>query len=85
MDCFDMTPADDPAALVPASLDDLMDGLVHGLRYDGCRRVHDADEMMARIVAERLIEHLGSCGFVLMRKPGRPLPDTSRHRHPNAE
>jgi len=61
-----------------------MDELVLGLRYDGKRRTHDADEIMSRLVAERLVRHLERCGFVLTRRAARALPDTSQHRHSNA-
>lgn len=69
---------------LPVSVEDIADALAHGLRFDGRRRTHDADEIMARIVAERLVRHLQRCGFRLMRDAGAPLPDTSRHSHPNA-
>jgi hypothetical protein len=35
----------------------------------GRKRVHNADEIMAEIVAKRLIEHLERAGFVVMKKP----------------
>lgn len=67
-----------------ATIDELVDALMQGLRYDGRRRTHDADEIMSRIVAQRLVSHLTRCGFVLTRLPGRAAPDTSQHHHPNA-
>jgi len=72
---------DQPAAI---TMDELVDALMLGLRYDGKRRTHDADEIMSRLVAERLVRHLDRCGFVLTRRAARALPDTSQHRHPNA-
>ena len=39
------------------------------LRYRGCKRTHDAGEMMAAIVAKRLVEHIERSGFVVMKKP----------------
>lgn len=37
----------------------------------GRKRVHDADDAMARITADRLVRHLEQSGFVLMRRlPG---------------
>ena len=33
------------------------------------KRVHNADELMSEIVAERLVEHLERAGFVVMKKP----------------
>jgi len=75
-----MTQPDD---LIPAAAAEIADALMHSLRYDGRRRVHDADELMARLVAERLVEHLQRCGFVLMRSTPPTAPDTSRHPHPH--
>ena len=39
------------------------------LRYQGRKRVHNADEIMAEIVAKRLVEHLERGGFVIMKRP----------------
>ena len=46
------------------------------LRHDGGRRVRHADDAMARITAERLVEHLAWSGFVLMRRPSTRAPAT---------
>ena len=43
------------------------DTLAIALRFDGLKRKHDAGEIMARIVAKRLIEHLERAGFVVMK------------------
>jgi len=60
-------PPDD--VLQPAKPQDLADALAFALRYSGRKRVHDSAEIMAAIVAKRLVEHLERCGFVVMRKP----------------
>jgi hypothetical protein len=39
------------------------------LRYRGGKRVHQADEYMAQIAAERIVEHLARARFVVMKKP----------------
>ena len=59
----------DADRLTPASSDDLADALAFALRYSGRKRTHDAGEMMAAIVAKRLMEHLERSGFVVMKKP----------------
>ena len=65
-----MMPAmSDPAPLTPASPDDLVSALAFALRFQGRRRIHDADEIMAEIVARRLAEHLARAGFVVMKRP----------------
>src|ERR1700691_165046 len=59
----------DADRLTPASSDDLADALAFALRYSGRKRTNDAGEMMAAIVAKRLVEHLERSGFVVMKKP----------------
>src|SRR5271157_4465722 len=48
---------------------DVADALAFALRFQGRKRVHNADEFMSVIVAERLVEHLERSGFVIMKKP----------------
>jgi hypothetical protein len=60
---------DAPDRLTPAAPDDLADALAFALRFDGRKRKHDAAEIMARIVAKRLVEHLERAGFVVMKRP----------------
>ena len=60
---------DDRDRLTPASPDDLVTALAFALRYQGRKRVHDADQIMAEIVARRLVEHLNRAGFVVMKRP----------------
>jgi hypothetical protein len=67
---------DDPP-LRPATAEEIAASLSFALRYDGRRRVHHADDIMARITAERLVAHLERSGFVLMRKPPGSAPTTS--------
>jgi hypothetical protein len=67
----DMT---EPPDLRPATLEEIAQTLPFALRYDGRKRVHHADDMMARITAERLVRHLEASGFVLMKKPPGPAP-----------
>jgi hypothetical protein len=55
--------------LRPADPGDLAAALAFALRYAGRKRVHNADEIMAEIVAKRLVEHLQRSGFVVMKRP----------------
>ena len=55
--------------LTPADPSDLTAALAYALRYQGRKRVHNADEIMTEIVAKRLVEHLGRAGFVVMKRP----------------
>ena len=60
---------DRPENLTPADPEDLAAALAFALRIDSRRRNHEAAEIMARIVARRLVDHLAQSGFVVMRKP----------------
>jgi hypothetical protein len=62
-------------SLLPAKAEDIADALAFALRYSGRKRVHDSAEIMASIVAKRLVAHLERCGFVVMRKP--PIPGSA--------
>ncbi len=55
--------------LTPAEPSDLADALAYALRFQGRKRVHNADEIMAEIVAKRLVEHLERAGLVVMKRP----------------
>ena len=70
--------------LRPASAQEIEESLSFALRFSGRKRVHHADDAMARITAERLVQHLERSGFVLMKRPPAALPSTSRHSHPDA-
>jgi len=46
----------DPAdKLAPADPRDLADALAFALRFQCCKRVHNADELMSEIVAKRAL------------------------------
>ena len=76
---------DDKRNLRPASPGEVEQSLSYALRYDGRRRVRQADDAMARIAAERLVQHLERSGYVLMKRPDAAPPSTSGHGHPNAD
>ncbi|MGH7249101.1 MAG: hypothetical protein ACREH9_13450 [Pseudomonadota bacterium] len=62
--------------LSPATIEELRESLAFALRVEGRKRVHHADEVMARITAERLIQHLERSGYVVMRRPAAAAPST---------
>jgi hypothetical protein len=70
-----MTPPS-PSPPRPATEDELIESLAFALRYEGRKRVHHADDMMARITAERLVRHLRGSGFVLVKDPASRAPTT---------
>ncbi len=59
----------DRDALSPAKAEDVTDALAFALRFHGDKRIHNADEIMAEIIAKRLVEHLERAGFVVMKRP----------------
>ncbi len=65
---------DNTPALRPATMEEIAESISFALRYDGRKRVSHADEMMARITADRLVRHLRGAGFVVMRQPTAPGP-----------
>lgn len=60
-----------------ASPEDVAHSLAFALMFSGRKRTHEADELMARIVAKHLVEHLRGSGYVVMRKPPNPVWSTS--------
>jgi len=65
-----------PDHLRPATQDEIAQTLSFALRFDGRRRVHHADDAMARITADRLVQHLERSGFVVMKRPAGAMPRT---------
>lgn len=68
----------DIPSLRPATPDEIATALSFALRYQGRKRVHDADDVMARVTAERLVRHLEASGFVLMKRPPIAAPEIGR-------
>jgi hypothetical protein len=65
--------------LTPADPSDLATALAFALRYQGRKRVRNADEIMAEIVAKRLVENLDRAGFVVMKRPAEMSTDALFH------
>ncbi len=63
-------------SLREATTEEIVESLSFALRYEGRKRVNHADDVMARITADRLVRHLAESGFVLMRRPGALAPST---------
>jgi hypothetical protein len=59
----------DPDKLTPADPADIANALAFMLRFQGRKRIHNADEIMAEIVAKRLVDHLERSGFIVMKRP----------------
>ena len=61
--------------LTPAEPEDVRQALAFALRYRGRKRTDSANEAMAEITAERLVDHLAQSGFVMMRRQTQYGPD----------
>jgi hypothetical protein len=59
--------------LRPATREELVESLSFAMRFQGCRRVHNADSLMARIAAER--PPLPAISDAAHRRAGPPLKD----------
>ena len=62
----------DDAMLRPATAQEVAETLTSALQFDGREKARPPDEFMARITAERMVQHLELSGFVLMRRPPSP-------------
>jgi hypothetical protein len=78
-DCLYRPAVPDTPNLRPAARDELTQSLSFALRFGGRKRIHSADELMAQITAERLVEYLERAGYVVMRKP----PAVQHGKHGN--
>ena len=59
----------DAEQLTPAKPEDIAEAIAYLLQFDGGKRTHRADEMMARIVAEQPVEALERAGLVVVQRP----------------
>jgi hypothetical protein len=55
--------------LTPADSADLARSLAFALKFEGRKRWHDADALVADIFAKRLIRYLERARYVLMKRP----------------
>ncbi len=71
---------DEPEPLTPATADEIAQALAYALRFDGRRRVHHADDAMARITAERPASHLLRSRFVVSAATAARVAAHARRR-----
>jgi hypothetical protein len=67
--------------LTPADSSDLAEAIAFSLRFEGQRRVNQADEYMAAIAAS-IVRHLERAGFLILKKP--PIDRVARRVPPRA-
>lgn len=65
-----------------ATPDEVAQALAYALQFSGRKRVRTADDTMAQITAERLVEHLALSGYVVMKSD--PTKPHSTHDGPVA-
>ena len=59
----------DDEKLSPADPSDIAGSIAFALLFSGRKRVHDSDQYMAAIVADRIVPHLERAGYVVMKRP----------------
>lgn len=64
----------DTSPLRAAPPGEVTEALAFAVSYEGRKCLHHADDIMARIAAERLVRHLVRSGFVVMKRPPAPSP-----------
>jgi len=64
--------SDAPEKLVPARRDDLIATLAFALTRDSRVARMQSAELLASIVAERIVDRLAASGYVVMRGPPAP-------------
>jgi hypothetical protein len=69
-------------AMEEAKPEDIEQSIAFALMYNGRKRTHEADQLMAHIVARHLVEHLHRSNFVIMRRPPQPGHSTSTQKPP---
>lgn len=55
--------------LTPADPSDVAGSVAFALLFSGRKRVHDSDQMMASIVAQRIVAHLERCEYAVFKQP----------------
>jgi len=60
-------PAND---LKPAATSEIADALTRAMLHEGNHLVHDADLIIGRVTAARLVEHLRCEGFMIVKTRG---------------
>jgi hypothetical protein len=63
--------------LRPATANEIAEALSYALPYNSRGKpTHDSREILAKLVSDRLVEHLTMSGFVVLKKPPAPRHST---------
>jgi 4'-phosphopantetheinyl transferase EntD len=67
-----------PTPWVHGSDEDIISTIAHALRYEGRKPTRQAEHLMARIAAERILEALKR-PYIVTPKPPTPLATIAQH------
>ena len=71
--------------LTPASREDVILAIQHGMLFDGRKRTHHWDRINAQVAAEKLADYLLKANFVVMRGPPAPAHTGETHYRPDTD
>ena len=71
--------------LTPASREDVILAIQHGMLFDGRKRTHHWDLINAQVAAEKLADYLLKANFVVMRGPPAPAHTGETHYRPDTD
>jgi hypothetical protein len=74
---FSLRPRAIVGVMREATPEEVAESLSFALLFNGRKRYRQADEMMAKIVAEHLVQHLKRSGYVVMKEPPGGCTDGS--------
>ena len=63
-----------------AKTEDIEQSIAFALMYNGRKRTHEADQIIAQIGAKHLVDHLRRSNYVIMRRPPQPGHTTSTQK-----
>ncbi len=67
-----------PTPWVHGSDEDILFTIAHALRHQGRKVTHQADQLVARVAAERILERLKRA-YIITPKPPAPLATAAQH------
>jgi hypothetical protein len=67
-----------PTPWAHGSDEDILFTIAHALRYEGRKVTRQADQLVARVAAERILERLKRA-YIITPKPPAPLATAAQH------
>ena len=75
--------SDDAPQVQPADHAKLLHSLSYALRCEQTASRQKRDDLIARLAAEQVLQHLERSNYVVMQKPPARTPSIGFHRNPN--